>query len=666
MGARESNKKPKRGVVTSREKLDAAMAAAGIKSQTALAELIRDNENLDNPPRDTVSRAFRQIAIDTLSVGRIARALKVDAYTLYLSTQEHNSAIADDAPPQPPASFKWIILLLLLLSSLILFTFRYQTKTTPNITDEQQPILGQYSLIVHPYSTDTEALAQEMTQQLQQDFTVIKSNKTLLDKLAMSSDIANQYQADGVITLRRTRFGRYTGLQAYLYYDGVEKLIWTDSFTSIAEAQQRPLIVSNFIPFLSQALEITSVPPRQFSSLETQQNYLKARVLIDDYQSELKLKRAQVLLHSAIQSFPLSAKAHAALCESYLRDSWRSNEKESLESAQSACDTALSIAPNEPYALAMLGYLYHRTGRVDEAIMLLEQLVQAWPDNVDALSGLSYAYRAALLQELADYPNAKLEMLNNAKKIIELEPDFWAHHSTFGQQHYIAGNLHKAAQSFEIAAQLNPSQIAYVNVGTITMCLGDISKAKAFYLKAQQIAPSSYHGDDYLGSVAFYQQDFAKSSQLKQKALDSFNDNSTGGTHQMWGDLGDAYRRNVQTDESIVAYLRALKIIERDTLRGNLSTSDKIYQHYYSLMLTQLAPSQYSRQNLNLKLSQLIALADHDIQSTTYARLAYAFYLYHETDLAQQALDKAASRCSIYYQHPDLKQIIVDKGVSSN
>jgi len=650
----KSHKKAKRGVVTSREKLDLAMVAAGIKSQTALAELIRNNENLDNPPRDMVSRAFRQIAIDTASVVRIAAALNVDAHSLYLSTQQDNTSPVVNQSSASVPRFKWFFGITLGII-VILFAIRHEWGETPSTqSNHRGSILGKHSLVLHSHSDKTDALTQEMTKQLQQKFTVVTSHRALLEEITMSVDIAAQYQADGVITIRNTLFDRYIGLQIYLYFNGVEKLIWADSFSKITASQQNVSIVTNFIPFLVQALEPNTEQRLQFSDLATQQNYLQARVLIDNYQSELKLKRAQVLLHSATQSFPRFAKAHAALCESYLRDSWRSNEKQGLEDAQLACDMALTIAPNQPYATSMLGYLYHRSGRVDEAIALFKKLLERWPNNVDVLSGASYAYRAAFQQELTQHPDALKQMLNHAKKITEIEPDYWQHHSTFGLHNYVAGNRLAASQAFEVAARLKPSQMAYVNVGTITMCLGDIDKAKGYYLKAQKIAPDSYHGDDYLGTIAFYQQDFGRSSRLKQKALNTFSDNSTGGTHQMWGDLGDAYRRDHQKNKSVNAYLRALKIIERDTLRGNLSASDQIYRHYYSLILTSIAPTQYSRQDLNLDSSQLKVLTNHEIQSTARARMAYAFYLYQEQKLAKQALTKAATVCPVYNKHPDL------------
>ncbi|MEL7449644.1 MAG: hypothetical protein AAFN78_10570 [Pseudomonadota bacterium] len=89
----------KRGIRASREKLSRALAAAGLKTQAALAERIADLEQSTTPPRDLVSRAFRELPVDSLSLERVAVALGVEAHTLYLTSK-------DPAPPavtQPTA-----------------------------------------------------------------------------------------------------------------------------------------------------------------------------------------------------------------------------------------------------------------------------------------------------------------------------------------------------------------------------------------------------------------------------------------------------------------------------------------------------------------------------------------------------------------------------------
>ncbi|MGA7966691.1 MAG: hypothetical protein WCB49_12565 [Gammaproteobacteria bacterium] len=99
--AREDRRLRKRGVRASRASLSQALARAGLKTQSALAERMADREGLDMPPKDLVNRVFREKPVDPLSLERVARALEVEAHTLYLSSTE---APTGDDPANSPAA----------------------------------------------------------------------------------------------------------------------------------------------------------------------------------------------------------------------------------------------------------------------------------------------------------------------------------------------------------------------------------------------------------------------------------------------------------------------------------------------------------------------------------------------------------------------------------
>ena len=86
--------KGQRGVKASRIKLEQYMSIAGIKSQAELARKIADNEELDSEPKDLVNRVFRQKNVEHHSLERVAKALSVEAFKLYL-TQTDQAILAD-------------------------------------------------------------------------------------------------------------------------------------------------------------------------------------------------------------------------------------------------------------------------------------------------------------------------------------------------------------------------------------------------------------------------------------------------------------------------------------------------------------------------------------------------------------------------------------------
>src|SRR5699024_9452496 len=92
----------KRGVCASRARLNRALAEAGLKTQSALAQRMADLEGLDAAPRDLVNRVFREQPVESRSLERVARALGVEAYSLYKSSAE--APPPGDEPAQATAS----------------------------------------------------------------------------------------------------------------------------------------------------------------------------------------------------------------------------------------------------------------------------------------------------------------------------------------------------------------------------------------------------------------------------------------------------------------------------------------------------------------------------------------------------------------------------------
>lgn len=649
------------------------MLNVGIKTQSSLAEHIALDEKLETAPKDTVNRAFRQESVSPTTIARIAKILKVEAYTLYLSKQENdfvknNEVAATELSVSRRFFDRATSLKLFLIPSLVaifviiflMFTSGPSVLEANEIPSEMPVSLGKYSIAVISISDNTNLFANAVLANLQKNFNSTKISMPLITSEKNSADIAQDYQADGLLSIKQTVLGRFIGIQVYFYINGTDTLIWTGSYLNVELAQNYRHIAQQFMPYFNFALNkrlAATNSPYKFADIAIQKKYLQARNLLDNAESELNVKRAQGLLHSALQSYPGFANAVVAQCESLIEESWKGNEKTLLEDAQRECDRALILAPDNTYAQATLAYLFRRTGRLEKSIDLYNDILKNWPNNLYAVSGISSAYLEAYRQNLNAYPNAMEEMLVYAKKATQLEPKFWKHHSAFGLLSYFAGNPELAASAFGIAAELNPNELAFTNVGTINKCIGDIDKAEYYYRKAIEIAPDSYLGKEFLGGIYFYKEDFKSSIELKKQALDSFSENDSRGIHQMWGALGHAYRKNAQTDKAIESYLTALKILKRDTLRGNIAVADKIFGHYYKLLLTRLAPSIYTEKSFELDISEIKALLAQDTDSAAYAALAHSLLLHNNIKLANKALQKATSICPVYRLHPDLKQL---------
>ena len=662
----------RRGVRGSRIKLESALRDSNLskKTQSGLADEIAEKEDLEIAPKDLVSKLFRELPVAPQTIERVARVLGVKAETLYLADDdlELNNDYQQTRMPEVVTtrlykkifSFLFLSVILITIFFLIKHSILTDSKEIFTTKDVSPSDLGQQSLVFYSYSETTDGLTKKLFSSSKKYLHVIILNRELLPEKTMTVDIAREYQADGVLTIRNKIIGRYIGIQVFLYFNKVEKLIWADSFSTIEYKQLLNENSDRILSYVKLSLGYTVSDPiikKGFSDISSQQKYLKATNLLDDYQSELKLKQAQTLLLSAIEQYPNFSKAYAALCESYIYESWKGNEKELLEDASNACHSALKISPDDPYIVSTMAYLYRRTGRLEDAFTLYQNILNKRPDNINAISGISSVYLEFFRQNSKKHPDAASKMIQFAEKSVQIDPDYWQYHSSLGLLYYFTGNISEAIHSFEISAKQHPNESAYANIGSLYKCRGNIDKAEHYYKLVQNLAPTSYIGDDYLGTVYFYKSDFKQSAFLKQRALDRLSLTGDSGLHQMWGELGDAYRLNNQLSKARDAYLKAIKIVERDTLRGNIATADKVYRYYYYLILTEIDPTHYKKTQPDLNISILKKLLKEGMDSGAYASLAHSFYIQQKPLLAKKALNYALQKCPLYVQSPDLKMI---------
>ena len=619
-------KKRKRGIKASREKLEIAMLNAGIKTQASLAERIAENEKLPSPPKDTVNRVFRGQSVSPTTLTRIARALNVEPGSLYQSAQD---------PPAPARNI-----------------------TSPQ-THKTGPLLGKYSLAINCVSTLADEFAQTIQRRIKKNINAVVINPTLTPEHFMAIDIARHYKADGVISIRSQPVDRFLTIQIFLFFEGIEQLIWSDSLPACMLPHSVEKLAQDLLPYLNNALGATGETTSSLKCIpiEAQEKYLAARVLISDAQSETSLQRAQTLLRAVLDKHPEFARAQAALADCYIRESWRSETKELLELAQQACDKALQIAPDDGYIHATQSHLLRITGRIPEAIAQCDRLLQQNGRDVDLIDALANAYLEAYNQNLTEIPDAKMRAQQYARKLVELEPQYWKNHLDLGNTLFNTGDTAAALSPYEISAQLNPNELAYINLGVMSLCHNQRQKSLEFFTKAHELKPGSYLGYEFLGLYYFFMSDFAKAIDNRKKAIDSFLDANNIGIHQIWGDLADAYRLAGNQSMALESYRKALEIIDRDILQGYAEQSYEIHQYYYYFQMSQIQPFVYPSDKLTTIVAEPTELLEQDLSAGESARLAIMFEQQKRPHHCKLALEKSIQKCPGMRQHPELKPL---------
>jgi tetratricopeptide (TPR) repeat protein len=699
----EEGRSRRRGVRASRAKLMRALMDAGLKTQAALAERIADLEGLETPPKDVVNRVFREQPVDLATLERVARALQTPAYQLYLTadepgfdaavtrpidgggaTGEHGPSESADETTQPqqseappstpihieerPAWWRWAAVAAAAVVAIGAGAF--WLRSVPHEVEQQaaavplQPKFGRFKVAMAQFAGDASGELQELVRErLEQSLGVSSAALPVIAPSADRSEIAQRFRVDVVLDGEVVKVGEWVGVRAYAYHDsrGRREQIWAESFHVSTQPRAQTASADRIVAAVKRSLGLfngDSRNPPHFPLAAVHDNYLQGRWYLDRAPSELNLRRAQGNFESALRHDSNYAAAHAGVCEVALNAVWIDSEARQLADAEKACLRAMQLDPNAPETIRAYAYFLMRSGRADEGATMLRKLVAEYPDDTEnwlSLANAEFArYRRA---GEAKYGEAAIA---SARAATERSPDFWKPWMWLGVYSAAASTRDDAVAAFEQAYRFDDAnEYVVANLGTMYFCRGDFSAARDLYLKAKEVAPQSYVGDETLGQVYYYLKDFAESARLRQRALDLARGGSNAEIHQMWGALADSYRQAGDRDEAIDAYVRALEIVERDFLMGNGTSGDKASRAYYYLALQALDGSRRPPVAALAAFDrELDEAQDANTESAALLRVAQSRLLQKQYDKARAALKMAVARCPCYAEFPDLAELV--------
>jgi len=684
----------RRGVRASRIKLTRALADAGLKTQAALADRIADLEGLESPPKDVVNRVFREQAVDPATLERIARALGIDAFKLYLTAEE--SAAIDPAPTPPEseqhaesssrtflddplprvlpvhgfARYRWRLAATaaVVVAAACAAWFWTTRNTVPESTlaaspQALQPQFGRFKVAVTQFAGDDDgAFGVLVRERLERTLGVASAALPVIAKGSDRSEIAKRFRADVVLDGEIVTLGQWVGVRAFAYVDsrGRREQIWGESFPVSSQLRKLPLSADHVTAAVHRLLGLPvqdARNPPHFALAPVQDEYLRGRLFLDRPPSEINLRRAAGNFEAALRHDANYAAAHAGLCEVTLDAVWIDNEQRQLTDAERSCVRALQLDPDAAETLRAHAYFLVKSGRADDGAAILRRLVQEQPDDMEAWLALANTEFERYRQKGdADLGKAALA---SAREATQLTPEFWKPWMWLGVYTSAAGTLDDAIAAFETAYRLDDTnEYVVTNLGTMYFCRGDFDEARDLYLKASEVAPASYAGTEFLGLVYYYLRDFAESARLRQTAMDMARASGTAEIHQMWGALGDSYRQAGDREKAIAAYVRALEIVERDFLMGNGTTSDKASRAYYYLTLLQLDPRNPPKAAVAALDRDLDEAYDANVEATAMLRTTQAWLLKRNFSKARAALAKATQRCPCYEKYPDFAALV--------
>ena len=164
-----------------------------------------------------------------------------------------------------------------------------------------------------------------------------------------------------------------------------------------------------------------------------------------------------------------------------------------FQMAENLASDLASSFPNHPFAWIVLEAIYAQSGRLDKAIISMQQSVRLSPNDFEAHSNLGNAL--LVLGRLS-------EAEASYREAIRIKPDFAEAHSNLGNSLKALGYLSDAEASYREAIRLKPEYAqAHSNLGGALKAQGCLSDAEASYREAIRLKPDYADAHSNLGNA---------------------------------------------------------------------------------------------------------------------------------------------------------------------
>ncbi len=657
-------RKRKRGIRASRAKLEAAMLAAGFETQADLAQYIAEQEQLDKPPRDLVNKIFREQPVSTHNLARIAKALNVDAYAIYLSQQDtplHNNVNptfedqSASAVTVKSVNRRQILFSLsaLFVAALIFWVWQgvIKAEVYADIPDSNTRLitpLGKVMLILQAEQQLT-SLAKELAEQLNAT-THINAKLTTVPKSAQlpPNQALNHWQVHAILQLELQHAEHYQLVTARISSATHKRTLFQTVLRSTELAARRHAIQNLLSEQTERFIAGEALLPVLSHSEHAVQQYLQGKDILFTSLATADFNRAKQFFINAVQSDNTFAAAYAELCRLSVRSSWIEQETALLEQAATYCEQATQLNPDSAAVLTARAELLSRTGNSKQAITLLHTAISEQENDADALAIGAAIYLTLFGQDNQDSDGLQAE--HYANKALALAPDHWHALNTLGNLHFMTGQTLLAKQQFAAASKVVKHELILANLGTLQLCHGELEQASQTYSDLIASFENNYLGYENLGTVYHFQQAYPQALKYKLAAIEKQPDIAI---HQVWGSLAELYLQSGQHQAAIEYYSKAISLIERDELLENISVSDQLHNLYYQTKLHRLLHSTPLPDTVHSDIEAFVT-AQAELGLKAKSHLAWLLGETGRQAEKQQLWQQISQVCVVYQNAPEL------------
>ena len=673
--------KRKRGIIASRAKLEQIMRLNGLKTQASLADKIADLEGLENAPRDMVNRVFRGMPVEPHTLERVSAALNVDAYSLYLSSDEveqkesieqNNKLLlkSTDTGTISPSSISKIIkyaslLLVLLLLAIISKYFIFDIVEEPYENKLNHSGNVPISMVIVGLDKlNLSEFPELLAEQLGSSYSISNSNIMNVSSSISPWEIPNKLNVDYALHIHSKDKGRYSALFINLFGKNKKQLVYANAWskTSIENKQQNVILktagrIQSLFGLFNNNLSVsdTSFVPFKEEAVDA---YLNGMDTVDKALNLSYVNQSLQSFEHALVHSPDFLKAQAAKCETMSRSYFISKDIGVIKKAQEECekfDDAGSDSAEYQYAM---GQIYRRQGNLEKAEGRFLRALQLEENYVDALLGLAEneVSQGVKNQDLEKIKKA----IATAQHAINIAPNFWKVYHTQGRMNYYSGNSLGAIEHAEKSVSLSPNLTALNNLANYHFCNGKMSRSKEIYEQMQGMKYASPLVKFQLGAVYSFYSENEKAAELMEQYLDEVkDDNGTVLADSLIG-LADVYNEMSENDKASENYLKAYEQLEKERLNGQDNPMIQTQLLYIKLAMNTLGNSVLEPQELNDFTQKFMALEAKSNNPEMKIRLLFSWILMENWQRGKVMYDQVAPLCKALADHPNFDRFRTD------
>lgn len=297
-------------------------------------------------------------------------------------------------------------------------------------------------------------------------------------------------------------------------------------------------------------------------------HYVEGRGYLYRFDQPGNADNALLAFEEAINTDGKYQNAYFGLAETQLRKYIKTSESDWLEKAEETVNTLSKLSDDNKGISFLKAEIAYQRGNYNEAVNLYEKNLNANKNHVASKIGLANA-----LKQSGEKDKAEKVFIET----IENHPNNWRVVSGFGIYYFQVGNYQGALEQFRQLSLMSPNNdLGVRNMAAAYYALGNIDQAIKYTIQAIQINPSD-RAYSNLGTMYFYEKDYQKSIEAYLKAIE-FNQDS----YLTWGNLADAYKL-IRSQEDINAYHKAAKLAEKSIqINPNNSASIAHLAYYYA------------------------------------------------------------------------------------